>query len=72
VLKGPGVLNTTRVLTARDVTGEDMPEIELEIIGGLLGEMTELGAMLEAGAMLKERAVLEPSALLEGGIMREL
>jgi hypothetical protein len=60
------------VLTSRDVTGRGVAEVVLEIIGGLLGEMTELGAMLEAGAMLKERTVLGPGALLEAGITLEL
>jgi hypothetical protein len=60
------------VLTRRDVTGGGVAEVVLEIIGGLLGEMTELGAMLEDGAMLKERTVLEPGAVLEAEIMLEL
>jgi hypothetical protein len=72
VLKVPGVLEKTGVLTPTDVIRTVVLGVVLENKGALLGELPELGAIIELGAMLQGKTVLEPGALLEPGAVLEL
>ena len=65
MLKSPGVLDTTEVLTPSDITGTGTLELVLENIGVLLAEMAGSDAILELEAMPEGRAVLVPGAVLE-------